>query len=96
MWWPKALTYGNWGGPGWSGGRFESDRSKVDWSVKPVDAMDEAFKLHDLGYQTGEKRSKIDLHLVRTLWVTDAKGIWPNMYRIGAMTIFSVKAYLGK
>ena len=43
--------YGNFGGPGWSGGVMMADYSEVDWAVKPVDSLDELFCRHDKHYQ---------------------------------------------
>jgi hypothetical protein len=94
VWWPKLLTYGNWGGPGWSGGRFTDDPASVNWEVQPVDAMDAAFRLHDFAYQHGTPRHQADLDLVRTLAGTNVRGIWPNIYRVGAMAGFFIKHIL--
>jgi hypothetical protein len=43
--------YGNWGGPGWSGGTFPARPSDTDWSIPGIDSMDDLFKEHDRGYQ---------------------------------------------
>lgn len=52
MGWPRLFpTYGNWGGPGWSGGEYPSSPSDTDWEVPSVDSMDEVFKEHDRRYQ---------------------------------------------
>jgi len=42
--------YGNWCGPGWSGGEC-SKKGKTKWHVKPIDALDACCKEHDKGYQ---------------------------------------------
>ena len=42
--------YGNWGGPGWSGGEC-SKPGRTKWHVEPIDALDACFKEHDKGYQ---------------------------------------------
>ena len=39
-------TYGNWGGPYWSGGT----RNGPDWGVAPVDSLDHVFYDHDVRY----------------------------------------------
>ena len=44
-------TYGNWGGPGWSSGRYEDNPDETDWSVPGRDSLDELFKEHDRVYQ---------------------------------------------
>jgi hypothetical protein len=51
LWQLLCPRYGNFGGPGWSGGRFVDDYRLTDWSVPATDSMDELFKRHDLAYQ---------------------------------------------
>jgi hypothetical protein len=92
MRWPRFLTYGNWGGPGWCGGRYESDPEKVDWSVPPVDDMDAIFKMHDSMYQNGYDRNLADGFLAGTLICTNVKGLWPNIYKWGAVVGFALRA----
>ena len=46
-------TYGNWGGPGWSGGT----RFGPDWDVPPVDSLDEILKIHDWNYSGSDTPS---------------------------------------
>jgi len=43
--------YGNWGGPGWSGGQWQENYENTDWTVPPTDSLDALFKEHDLSYQ---------------------------------------------
>lgn len=43
--------YGNWGGPGWSSGRWHNCYENTDWSIPAVDSLDELFKEHDLNYK---------------------------------------------
>ena len=52
--WPAALTYGNWGGPGWSGGEFVSNPALVNREVPAVDSLDALFLPHDRSYQTAK------------------------------------------
>ena len=53
-------TYGNWGGPGWSAGKRQSNYDDTDWSVEAIDSMDEVFKGHDKKYQLAiEEYNKI-------------------------------------
>lgn len=56
-------TYGNWGGPGYSGGRRSRKKiSRHDQTLaRPIDAADEAFMEHDFAYDNedylaGDKR----------------------------------------
>jgi hypothetical protein len=85
-------TYGNWGGPGFSGGKFENDRSKVNWDVPSIDAMDELFKLHDLDYQNGVDWAVADIKLLLGLGKVNVKGLWPNAYLYACKFIFYIKA----
>jgi len=43
--------YGNWGGPGWSGGTFPAEPKDTNWSVDSKDSLDQLFKEHDRRYQ---------------------------------------------
>lgn len=89
MRWPNFLTYGNWGGPGWSGGKFVSDPDQVDWTVPGIDALDNAFKRHDAAWQTeAMSRKEADKYIIGLLYETNVKGLWPNVYRIGAIIGF--------
>lgn len=49
--WHLLPRYGNWGGIGYSGGAFPGSPAETDWSVPPVDSMDDLFKRHDKVYQ---------------------------------------------
>lgn len=91
MHWPKFLTYGNWGGPGWSGGKFTDDPDNVDWDVEAIDEMDELFKRHDYAYQHSINRSYADMDLAIELEDVKVKGMWKNVYRIGAYMVFTIK-----
>ena len=51
LWQRVFPKYGNWGGPGWSGGAYPKDPKDTDWSVAAIDSMDELFKKHDGSYQ---------------------------------------------
>ena len=43
--------YGNWGGPGWSGGKWQENYENTDWEVPARDSLDVLFKIHDRSYQ---------------------------------------------
>lgn len=48
-------TYGNWGGPGYSGGRRPKSIKRNRWRLAPpIDDADEAFMLHDFDYEEGK------------------------------------------
>jgi len=51
LWQRLIPKYGNYGGPGWSGGAMMDDYSEVDWSVVPSDSLDWLFHCHDKVYQ---------------------------------------------
>lgn len=61
-------TYGNWGGPGWSGGRYPCSPQETDWSVSAVDSMDEYFKEHDRRYQRSIIEYSHKKYLQREIW----------------------------
>ena len=85
--WPTALTYGNWGGPGWSGGEFVDDPKLVDWSVPPIDDMDALFKRHDFEVQNHipKPHSRLSRDLCE---IPIPKELWPKLYRYAAIGIF--------
>jgi len=87
MWWPKLLIYGNYGGPGWSGGEFVYDPKLVDWSVPPIDDMDALFKQHDFEVQNHipKPHSRLSRDLCETVI---PKKLWPKLYRYAAIGIF--------
>ena len=93
--WPRFLTYGHWGGAGWSGGEWRRPGEPVRWDVEPVDDMDAAFRIHDLRWQTGiTTRREADELLAMTLRQTNVRGAWANAYRAGAMVGFWIAARL--
>lgn len=90
-WWKRLIPkYGNWGGPGWSAGEY-CPPSYTNWAVPGIDDMDALFKQHDMAYQSGGDRKFADRELVRRLKETNVRGVWSNIYRIGAIVIFSAK-----
>ncbi|MCA3586050.1 MAG: hypothetical protein IOD03_20545, partial [Methylocystis sp.] len=46
----KLPTYGNYGGAGWSGGKFVADGAAADYSVAPKNGLDALFRKHDMAY----------------------------------------------
>lgn len=96
-WWQRLFPhYGNWGGPGWSGGRWCNDPAVTDWSVPGIDDMDELFRLHDHAYQTGRSRMRADWDLLCDLWFLGRRWgdlpetFYGRFYRWLAMASFSV------
>jgi hypothetical protein len=96
----KAIPiYGNFGGPGWSGGQ----RGDVRPWVAPADSMDEFFMEHDYGYGRGEFR-KADRELYQSLmkmpgdprdWSTPSKTLrYADAYRKFCIVIFYLKSHL--
>jgi hypothetical protein len=59
----QFAAHGNWGGPGWSAGKFTRD---PDWSVPAADGLDEIYKMHDHDYGT-MPRPMADALLIRRL-----------------------------
>lgn len=90
-WWQRLIPrYGNWGGVGWSAGRWNNDPVLTDWSVSAIDAMDELFKWHDWAYQHGFDRDTADANLVMDLLDLSVDGTCQHLYRIGAIVIFTI------
>ena len=91
-WYQYVLpTYGNWGGPGWSGGAYIDDPKHMNWLVQPIDAVDAAFYRHDWKYQHGYDRRKADIELLEELGVINAYGVRANAYKIGAEVAITLK-----
>jgi hypothetical protein len=88
--WPQCLTYGNWGGPGWSGGAWVDNPDKVDWSVDPVDDMDAAFKEHDRLVQAGHGRLAHKILAVMLERQDPPNGPWAKLYRLACIAIFTL------
>lgn len=82
-------TYGNWGGPGWSGGEWNDDPGETKWGVVPIDEMDNAFKRHDWIYQKMPYfRAQADMELACTLVGLRAGSAYGEFYRVCACVIF--------
>lgn len=90
-WWQRLCPkYGNWGGPGWSAGRYNNNPSLTDWKVVAIDAMDHLFKRHDKGYQSGESWLDADTTLLIGLAAVKVNGFHARVYRAGAIIVFSL------
>ncbi len=94
-WWQRYIPrYGNWGGVGWSAGRWNNDPSMTDWSVAGVDAMDDLFKAHDRAYQSGGDRDQADRILVAALHTVEVTGLYGRVYRLGAIGLFTIMPHV--
>ncbi|WP_286162322.1 calcium-binding protein, partial [Duganella sp. HH101] len=47
--------YGNYGGPGWTGGAFVGPTERGNFDVAPKDALDGFFRQHDMDYADAEE-----------------------------------------
>lgn len=69
-----AIQYdGNWGGPGWSAGKYQS--SVVDWGYPAVSEADNNYKQHDIGTvlaKNDDELNEVDQILIDKEW---GKGI---------------------
>lgn len=75
-------TYGNWGGPGWSGGKRHENYKNTDWSVEALDSMDELFKEHDKKYQKAIEKynsQEIDIKEKNKIWLDADKKLIENL-----------------
>ena len=110
FWFPKSLTYGNYGGPGWSGGEFQHDRAKIRWEVNPSDDMDVLFYDHDYAWNYAkhvEDLRQADQTLIDSLRRLDPDPRkwhipptrnslwWARFYRHAAILVFRTKLCLG-
>jgi len=77
--------HGNYGGPGYSGGKFGKE---ANFSSEPQDKLDEAFKEHDSHYAVGHQEAG-DKVLVKRL--QDIPGWKARLAQLG----FSLKSMLG-
>jgi len=58
--------HGNYCGPNWTGGKpYAANDSRVDWSVKPMDQLDTACRIHDIACSKGGCTSADDRRLAR-------------------------------
>ncbi|QRM28113.1 hypothetical protein [Microvirga sp. VF16] len=62
-------TYGQYGGPNWSGGEFVGDDEPGNYTVKPEDPLDALFRRHDKAYDQPDTllRAKADLRLIKEI-----------------------------
>jgi hypothetical protein len=62
-------TYGQYGGPNWSGGKFVGDDEPGNYTVQPKDPLDKLFKDHDQAYDQPDTllRAKADLLLIQDI-----------------------------
>lgn len=60
-------TYGNYGGPNWTGGEFVGDDEGGNYTVRPEDPLDALFRTHDRAYDQPDTllRAQADLRLIR-------------------------------
>lgn len=88
-------TYGNWGGIGWSSGRWNNDPASTDWDIPAIDYMDSLFKRHDYAYQRYfpdniRELDLADIQLVHSLRYARTKTVYAWLYKWGAIIVFSV------
>lgn len=90
-WWQWFCPrYGNYGGPGWSAGRWNDDPACTEWNVPGSDPQDELYKAHDWAYQHGFVLDAADWALVQDLKDVRPDTIYGKFYRLVAMTAFTV------
>lgn len=71
--------YGKYGGPGYTGGRFYGKHATPsDYSVAPEDDADEAFRAHDLGYETSSAIARLVADEVAVGRLTRSALFQPN------------------
>lgn len=61
--------HGNYGGPGWTGGRFtRGEDVDDDYRIPPVDGTDAVFRWHDYHYRPGFSRAAADRVAALEVW----------------------------
>lgn len=55
--WKLVPTYGNYGGPQWSAGKWGGD-PRAKGAPKPIDQLDEAFRVHDVAYANPRRNDR--------------------------------------
>ena len=96
-------TYGNWGGPGWTGGT----REYLNWDKSAVDSLDVLFYIHDLGYFKSKceaDKRRADIRLITNLealpqnsrkWLkSPASPFYAELYRTTAIWVFQAVAWV--
>jgi hypothetical protein len=89
--------YGNWGGPGWTGGQFKPYETlttqEKQYLLPPIDAQDACYMQHDLCYSrirvSGGAFGTCDFELQQCLHGINAGG-FGNAHSWGAEPIFSI------
>lgn len=65
---PDFALHGKYVGPGWTGGKFTKGK-RGNFSVKPVDELDAAARVHDYQYQEDpDNKGHADLALSKRAW----------------------------
>jgi hypothetical protein len=96
-------TYGNWTGPGWSGGKRTEPGEEIDWSVPPdknwygqTSQVDAACKDHDWAYRNAqgqenenELKFQADMNLLYNIMAMDMLQMDPHELQV-ATTVFCV------
>jgi hypothetical protein len=80
---PKFHYHGNWGGPGFSAGKFTEN---PDWSVPSVDELDETFKRHDYNY------GRMPEEDADAVWQQDIENVPDSYTKSIASMAFKVKS----
>jgi len=66
---PAFRWHGNYGGPGWTGGRYTGGEDRdSDYLVAPRDDLDQVFREHDLAYRSESGRAAADRTAALAAW----------------------------
>ena len=76
------MYYGNWGGPGWTGGQFKPLETltpqETKYLLRPIDAQDTCYEEHDRCYSrarvSGTSPSSCDFQLQQCLHLVNSSG----------------------
>lgn len=82
-------TYGQYGGPNWSGGEVVGDDEPGNYAVPPEDGLDALFRIHDQAYDQPDtlERAQADLLLIQAILAQPADEVTGegDMYAGGAV-----------
>lgn len=92
-WWQWFIPRcGNWGGVGWSAGRWLKTGNTTDWDIPSLSPLDELYKEHDRRYRPSESRLHGDLQLLEGLSTVHVDGFYLRLYRHVSALAFGAHA----
>ena len=92
------MNYGNYCGPGWTGGEYTTPGEKSDFSAPFVNELDAACKIHDKAYENAKSiqdRLVADEQLIEAVKQLHDQGLLPDaearQYASDLIAAFTIK-----